>query len=51
MPKIKAKVVGKVKRSPVKAGSTPRPHGGFPTQAVIRFNAIVKEKRNGQIPS
>ena len=46
MPKIKAKVVGKVKRSPVKAGSTPRPHGLYPTQAVITLTAKIKEKRN-----
>ena len=50
MAKVKAKIVGKVKRSPVKAGSTPRPHGGFPTQAVIRFNAMIREKKNGKVP-
>ena len=47
MARVTANVVGKVKRSPVKAGSKPRPHGGYPTQAVIRFNAMMKEKRHG----
>ena len=47
MAKVKATVVGKVKRSPVKAGSKPRPHGLFPNQAVITLTAKIKEKRNG----
>lgn len=50
MAKVKARTKATIKkggRAPVKAGSTLRPHGGYPTQAVIRFNAVIKEKRNG----
>ena len=47
MAKIKGTVVGKVKRSPVKAGSTPRPHGGFPTQAVITLRTMRITKTHG----
>lgn len=46
MAKARAKVKSKVKRKPVKAGSKPRPHGGFPTEAVIKLTAKVK-KSNG----
>lgn len=38
--------VKKVKKKPIKAGSTPRPHGGFPTQAVIKLNAKIKNKKS-----
>lgn len=44
--KARGKVKAKVKRKPVKAGSTPKPHGGFPTEAVIKLTAKVK-KSNG----
>lgn len=44
--KARGKVKAKAKRTPVKAGSTPRPHGGFPTTAVIKLTAKVK-KSNG----
>jgi hypothetical protein len=48
--KVKGKIVSKVRKSnkktPVKAGSTPRPHGGFPTQAVIVLTSKIK-KKNG----
>ena len=46
MAKARAKVKSKVKRKSVKAGSKPRPHGGFPTQAVIKLNSEIK-KKNG----
>ena len=46
MARVTATIVGKVKRSPVKAGSKPRPHGLYPTQAVITLTAKIKEKRN-----
>lgn len=39
--------VKKVKKKPIKAGSTTREHGGFPTQAVIKLNAKIKNKKNG----
>lgn len=48
MAKVTGVVVGKVKRSPVKAGSTPRPHGGVPTQAIIKLRSkIIERRRNG----
>ena len=40
--KVKTKV--KVKKKPVKAGSTPRPHGGFPTKKVIKITAKLKAR-------
>lgn len=50
--KAKAKVSTKPpKKNPVKAGSTPRPHGGLPTKKVILItNKIIadyKKKKNG----
>lgn len=51
----RAKVVAKaktgvtVKKSPVKAGSTHRQHGGLPTRKVILITSKIKadiEKRN-----
>lgn len=42
---VKGKVKANVKKKPIKAGSTPRPHGGFPTQAVIKLNAKIKDKK------
>lgn len=44
--KARGKIKAKAKSKPVKAGSTPRPHGGFPTEAVIKLTAKVK-KSNG----
>lgn len=50
MAKVKGKIAAKVKKSnkkaPVKAGSTPRPHGGAPTQAIIKLTSKIK-KKNG----
>lgn len=46
MAKVKARTKATIKKgnkSPLRAGSTPRPHGGFPTQAIIRFNAKIKK--------
>ena len=40
--KVKTKV--KVKKKPVKAGSTSRPHGGFPTKKVIKITAKLKAR-------
>jgi hypothetical protein len=39
--KVKGKVKASVKKKPVKAGSTPQPHGGFPTQKVITIRSKV----------
>jgi hypothetical protein len=47
MAKITGTVVSKIKRSPVKAGSKPRPHGGFPTQAVITLRTMKVAKKHG----
>ena len=44
MARASAKIKSKVKRKPVKAGSKPRPHGGFPTQAVIKLTSEIKKK-------
>lgn len=44
--KVKAKVKTSVKKKPVKAGSTPRPHGGFPTAKVAKIVTSIK-KKNG----
>lgn len=44
MPKIKGKVVASTRKKPVKAGSTPRPHGGFPTGKVAKIVASLKKK-------
>lgn len=41
MAKIKGRIVGSVKRKPKKAGSTPRPHGGFPTGKIIAIRAKI----------
>lgn len=49
MSQKKAKATTKVKglkKKPIKAGSTPRPHGGFPTQAIIKLNAKIKNKKS-----
>lgn len=40
--KVKGKVKVSVKKRPVKAGSTPQPHGGFPTQKVIQITTKLK---------
>lgn len=50
--KVKGTIKSKVRKSnnkaPVKAGSTPRPHGGVPTQAIIKLRSkIIKKKNNG----
>jgi hypothetical protein len=50
--KVKGKIVSKVRKSnkktPVKAGATPRPHGGAPTQAIITLRTkIIDKHRNG----
>lgn len=46
-----AKVSTKVKKKPIKAGSTQRPHGGFPTNKAVliraKLIADVKKKNNG----
>lgn len=51
MPKAKATIKAKVKKKPVKAGSTDKTHGGFPTQKAILIRsqiiANVKRKTNG----
>lgn len=44
--RLKAKVSTSVKKKPVKAGSTPRPHGGFPTAKVAKIVTSIK-KKNG----
>lgn len=44
--KARGKIKAKAKSKPVKAGHTPRPHGGFPTEAVIKLTAKVK-RSNG----
>lgn len=48
MVKVKGTVKAKVRRNgkPIKAGSTSKPHGGFPTGTIIKINAQIK-KDNG----
>ena len=42
-----SKVSTKVKKKPIKAGSTRRKHGGFPTQKVITISTKIR-KKDGQ---
>lgn len=48
MSKVKGKIAAKVSKSKkaksVKAGSTPRPHGGAPTQAIIKLRSKIIKK-------
>lgn len=46
MAKVKGKVKATTRKKPVKAGSTPRPHGGFPTATVAKIVTKIK-KKNG----
>lgn len=39
---VKGKTKTKVKKSPVKAGSTHKEHGGLPTQKVILITSKIK---------
>ena len=44
----KAKIKSNVKRKPVKAGSTDKTHGGFPTAKVVKIVTKIKNsKKNG----
>jgi hypothetical protein len=44
----KVKVKSSVKRNPVKAGSTDKTHGGFPTAKVVKIVTKIKNsKKNG----
>lgn len=45
MVKVKGKVKASTRKKPVKAGSTPRPHGGFPTQKVILITKKLKSQK------
>lgn len=52
MAKATASVKAKVKKKPVKAGSTPRPHGGIPTDKIVEIRAKIiadiKKRNDGK---
>lgn len=48
MAKGKGKVKAKVKKKPVKAGSTDKSHGGAPTSKLVKIVTKIKNKnKNG----
>lgn len=48
MAKAKGKIKSSVKKKPVKAGSTDKTHGGFPTAKVVKIVTKIKNsKKNG----